>query len=82
MGPHIAMKCTVYTEYEPNNVLCVKRTQEGKQKVFGFHSQANCKHQAHEQHAFVTNGPSKQQSVQNPRQDRQDNSTWRVLKRN
>ena len=84
LGEHASVQCDIYTEYEPLNRLCIK-TQEGKQwvegkgKVYGFHSQAKCKHRSNERYAFNVNRPSASQS--NSRQGA-DNSAWKILRKN
>lgn len=84
LGEHASVQCDIYTEYEPLNRLCIK-TQEGKQwlegkgRVYGFHSQAKCKHRSHERYAFNVNRPSASQS--NSRQGA-DNSAWKILRKN
>ena len=78
LGPHSSVQCDIYTEYEPLNRLCIK-TQEGKQRVYGFHSQAKCKHRAHEQHAFNVN---RQNAAQLNQRQNTGNSSWTTLKKN
>ena len=84
LGPHISLKCNIYTEYEPNNQLCLE-TVNGIQMAYGFHNKKNCQHRLHKQYAFKVNSyqVNRQARVQSDnRQYSDNNSSWRILKRN